>query len=126
MEIILYEPEIHIGADIAVSDIAGWRLTTMATIPNSAFFTTAPDWVAEVLSPSTARLDRHKKLPLYANWNVHCVWVVDPIARTLEAFRLEKERWVLLDVFSLETEARIEPFDAIAFDVASLWSRVEL
>jgi len=52
-----------------------------------AFISLAPDWVCEVLSPSTARWDRVKKVPVYARYGVDWVWLVDPVARTLEVLR---------------------------------------
>ena len=66
----LIEPELHFGADVLVPDIAGWRRERMPTIPNVAHFTLAPDWLCEVLSPSTKAIDRRKKLPIYAREGV--------------------------------------------------------
>ena len=63
---ILDEPELHFGEHVLVPDLAGWRRERMPAIPDVAFFTLAPDWVCEVLSPSTARIDRGEKLPIYA------------------------------------------------------------
>jgi Uma2 family endonuclease len=86
---ILSEPELHFGPDVLVPDIAGWRRERMPRLPETAYFALAPDWVCEVLSPSTARLDRAKKLPVYVREQVARCWLVDPIARTLEILRLE-------------------------------------
>jgi len=63
--IILDEPELHFGEDVLVPDLAGWRRERMPRPPRAAAFTLAPDWVCEVLSPSTAALDRGIKLPVY-------------------------------------------------------------
>ncbi|MFN3595529.1 MAG: Uma2 family endonuclease, partial [Thiobacillaceae bacterium] len=81
---ILDEPEIHIGGDILVPDLAGWRRERLPKFPETAYFELAPDWLAEILSPATARVDRTEKLPLYARWGVKHVWLVDPDLRTLE------------------------------------------
>lgn len=83
---ILDEPQIHIGGDIVVPDLAGWRRERMVRLPQTAWFELAPDWVAEILAPATARFDRTEKLPLYARWGVMHVWLVDPELRTLEAY----------------------------------------
>ncbi len=82
---ILDEPEIHVGADVVVPDLAGWRRERMPTLPDTAWFGLPPDWLADILSPATARFDRADKLPLYARWGVAHVWLVDPDLRTLEA-----------------------------------------
>lgn len=57
---ILHKPELHFGEDVLVPDLVGWRRERMPEVPDVPFFTLAPDWVCEVLSPSTERLDRKK------------------------------------------------------------------
>ncbi len=83
---ILDEPEIHLENNIIVPDIAGWRRERMPTFPDVPFFTLSPDWICEVLSPSTAAFDRVKKMPLYAQVGVKHFWLVDPILKTLEVY----------------------------------------
>lgn len=121
--VLLGEPEIHVGGDIVVPDLAGWRRERMPEIPHTAFFTLAPDWLCEVLSPSTARLDRVKKLPVYARERVTHVWMVDPIAKTLEVFRLDGDTYRLVMLAEDEQKVRAEPFDAIELELAILWQR---
>src|SRR5579862_5726601 len=94
--ILLDEPELHLHGDVLVPDLAGWRRERMPELPDAAAFDLAPDWICEVLSHSTAASDRAEKMPVYARERVGHIWLVDPIARTLEACRLENERWVLL------------------------------
>src|SRR5437899_8974257 len=89
---ILFEPELHLGEDVLVPDHAGWRRERMATLRNVAAFTQAPDWVGEVVSPATAAIDRGRKLHIYAREGVDNLWLVDPLARTLEVYRLESGR----------------------------------
>jgi Uma2 family endonuclease len=115
------EPELHFGKDVLVPDLAGWRQERMPRIPDVPFFELAPDWVCEILSPSTAKLDLVRKLPRYARAAVEYAWVVDPIHRTLEIFRQEHGRWVLMDVFAGEDRVRAIPFDAIELELGSLW-----
>lgn len=91
--LIVDEPELHLGADIVVPDLAGWRRTRLPKLPNSAFITLAPDWVCEVLSPRTHRLDRVEKRAVYAREGVQYLWLVDPLERTLEAYELISSRW---------------------------------
>jgi Uma2 family endonuclease len=121
--IILDEPELHLGGDVLVPDLAGWRRTTLPELPDAAFLTVSPDWVAEVLSPATQRTDRTLKVPLYRAQRVAHVWLVDPTAQTVEVYRLHVEGYLLVGSYGGESLTRIEPFDAIEFDVGALWRR---
>jgi Uma2 family endonuclease len=118
---ILDEPELHLGAEIVVPDLAGWRHDRMPTIPNVAYFELAPDWVCEVVSPGTGRLDRAQKMPVYAREGVSHLWLVDPLARTLEVYRLENSRWVVVNTLGGSGGARAEPFAAIEIDLSRWW-----
>jgi Uma2 family endonuclease len=106
---------------VLVPDFAGWRRERMPQVPRTAAFTLAPDWVCEVLSPSTMALDRAAKLPVYAREAVKHVWLVDPDARTLEVLRLDGERYTLRVTHSGAARVRAEPFDAIELALALLW-----
>ena len=135
--IILAEPELHFGKgsheDILVPDLAGWRRERMPEVGEGAYFTLAPDWVCEVLSRSTSALDRSEKMHCYAREGVSHVWLLDPLARSLEVFRLATRKktkrrtvakggaWVLVDVWHDDAKVRAEPFDAVPLDLASLW-----
>ena len=116
------EPEIHLGNDVFVPDLAGWRRERMPELPEDAYFSLEPDWVCEVLSASTVRLDRTVKMPLYGTYGVSYIWLVDPIARTLEAFELKDGQWVLLATLSEEQTVNVPPFDAIEFSLSDLWA----
>jgi len=120
---ILDEPELHIAEDVLVPDLAGWRQERMPHPPAGAFIDLVPDWVCEILSPSTARVDRVRKLPIYARSEVRHAWLIDPAARTLEVLRLESSRWVLLGAHGEDARVRVEPFDAIEIDLSRLWGR---
>lgn len=121
---ILDAPELHLGDDIVVPDLAGWRRERMQTVVDDLpYFTLAPDWVAEVLSPSTTRLDRTKKPRLYAQAGVSGLWFIDPVAKTLEVFeRGDQGQWVLRDAFSEDAKVKARPFDAITLDLSVLWA----
>lgn len=119
---IVPEPEIHLQGDVMVPDLAGWRRERLPVIPEEPRFELAPDWVCEILSPSTARKDRVVKMPLYAKYGVAHVWLVDPQAHTLEAFELRQGEWVLIAVLSEQDMVRVRPFDAIEFALADLWA----
>lgn len=119
---ILDEPEIHLSGHVLVPDLAGWRRERMPRLPDTAWFELAPDWVCEILSPSTARLDRAEKLPIYAAEGVRHCWLIDPDVRTLEVFQNENGRWLLLKVLESEAEVSEPPFDATAFPLSALWA----
>jgi len=121
--ILLDEPELHLHGDVLVPDLAGWRRERMPEVPDAPAFELAPDWVCEVLSPSTAATDRAGKLPIYARERVGHVWLVDPIARTLEACRLEGGPWMLLGTWRDDAKVRVEPFEAVELELGGLWAR---
>lgn len=118
---IIDEPELHLGADVLVPDLAGWRRERLETLPDAAF-TLAPDWVCEVLSPRTREFDLTEKRDRYAAAGVAHLWLVDPDARTLEAFALEGGRWVLVRALHGEAEVALPPFEAVPFALAALWA----
>jgi len=121
--LILYGPELHLGADVLVPDLAGWRRERLAEAPLTAAIGVPPNWVCEVLSPSTASLDRGDKLRVYARQNVAHVWFVDPPAKTLEVLALDGATYRIADVFSGDAKVRAKPFDAIELELGFLWAR---
>ena len=118
---ILIEPEVHLAEHVLVPDLAGWKRDRMPTLPSTAAITLTPDWVCEILSPSTGIKDRTKKMPLYAEFKVPHVWLIDPIATTVEAYRLTDTGWLLLGNFGGVQKAFIEPFQAVELNLAHLW-----
>jgi len=118
---IVLGPELHLGPDIVVPDLGGWRRGTMPDYPDAAYCTVAPDWACEVLSPSTLRVDRHEKSGIYAREGVSHLWLVDPDVRTLEALELRDGRWALLATLADGDPVSLPPFDAITFPLDALW-----
>ena len=118
---ILDEPECHLNDNVLVPDLVGWRRERMPTLPDTAFFTVAPDWVCEILSRSTRSRDLVQKRSLYAEAGVSHLLFVDPDARTMEAFALEEGRWVLITALEGQADVSVPPFDAITFKLGSLW-----
>lgn len=120
---IMIEPEVHLGADVFVPDLAGWRRERLPKLPTGrVHITVVPDWVCEVLSPSTRTFDLTTKRAAYAAHGVEHLWLIDPDARTLEAFRLVSGAWTLTAALADAADARVPPFDAIAFPLADLWA----
>ncbi len=119
---ILIEPELHLGPDILVPDIAGWRQERLPLIPAGNYFTLAPDWICEVLSPSTASFDRIKKMRVYAREGVRHAWIVDPAGRSLEVYRLgDAGYWLLIGGGEGDENVRMEPFEEIEIELSNLW-----
>jgi Uma2 family endonuclease len=119
---ILTEPELHFGENVLVPDLAGWRRDRLPRMPDEAFFTLSPDWVCEVLSPSTERIDRGRKLRIYAEAGVAHAWLVQPSQRTLEVLRLRDGAWTILGVWEDAARVRAEPFEAIELELDRLWA----
>jgi Uma2 family endonuclease len=119
---ILLEPELHLAGDVLVPDWAGWRRARMPHLPKIAYFPLAPDWVCEILSPSTSQLDRARKLAVYAREQVPHAWLIDPLAGTLEVLRLEHGRWTILATHAGAEVVRAEPFADIDLELSSLWA----
>jgi Uma2 family endonuclease len=127
--IILDEPELHLGRDVLVPDLGGWRRETMSGIANEPYFTLRPDWVCEVLSPATERFDRGNKIALYARAGVGHAWLVNPLQRTLEVLRLSADRpeeWLALGVFRDDAKVNAPPFEVFELDLSVLWADVRL
>ena len=118
---LLIEPELHLGEDIVVPDLAGWRRERLPDVPDEPHLELAPDWVCEILSPSTERIDRGLKLGVYAREKVPHAWLVNTGTRTLEVLRLQGHEWLIASVHSDADRVRAEPFDAIELDLAGLW-----
>jgi len=118
---IIDEPELHFGEDVLVPDLAGWRRERMPDYPETPWCTLAPDWVCEILSPSTRTLDLKGKRPIYAREGVGHLWFVDPAARTLEAFALHEGAWTPAGRAQDAEAVSLPPFEAIAFPLDALW-----
>ncbi len=121
--VILFEPELHVVGQVLVPDIAGWRQESMPTLPDAPFVETAPDWVCEVLSPSTIAMDRTRKMFHYARAGVSHLWLLDPQPETLEVFRLDDETWRLVTSVAGTVRISAEPFEAVELDLGRVWAR---
>ena len=119
---ILVEPGIELPASPEVApDLAGWRRERLPTLPAEESIRVVPDWICEVLSPTTRGYDQLVKRPFYARAGVSWLWYVDPEARTLVASRLDRGRWVELGVWGDDQKARIEPFEQVEIELAAWW-----
>jgi Uma2 family endonuclease len=119
--IFIVEPELHLGPHVVVPGLAGWRRERLSPFPETAYIETAPDWLCEVLSPSTQALDRTEKLAVYAEFGVKHCWYVDPIARTLEVFALTGGKWLIAAAFKEADPVTAPPFEVHSFPLDVLW-----
>ena len=124
--VFYFEPELHLGTDdVLVPDLAGWRRERLPQVPKSHIFPVAPDWICEVLSPSTRRLDLTKKLPVYAREGVSHAWLIDPLERTVEIRRLQNQQWLVIATYAGNDKFRAEPFELVEIDLPSIWGEDE-
>lgn len=119
--VFIPEPELHLGPHVVVPDIAGWRRERLLVLPDTAWIETAPDWLCEVLSPATQRFDRTDKLAIYAAFGVGHCWYVDPIAKTLEMFTRQGDKWLIAATFKDSDPVTTPPFEAHTFALDVLW-----
>ena len=110
----LPEPELHLEAEQRpiVPDVAGWRVARMRRVPRAASTRLVPDWLSEVLSPSTETYDRGPKMDTYGRVGVPHAWLVDPEARTLEAYENDAGTFRPLGRWQGAARVRVAPFDA--------------
>ena len=120
---ILYEPELHFPDDVVVPDIAGWKRERLQDPSKMKVFEVFPDWVCEVLSPSTARYDKISKFKIYAENKVPYYWIVDPLNRVLEIFALDGKTYKLALVFGKDDDVKkAPPFEELEFNLGDLWA----
>jgi Putative restriction endonuclease len=119
--IFMVEPELHLGPHVVVPDLAAWRRERMSSMPEKAYIETPPDWVCEVISPSTEAIDKGPKRRIYATYHVPYLWHLNPAAKLLEVFELKDEHWVLFEVFQDNEQVAAPPFSAVPFSLADLW-----
>ena len=115
------EPELHFGGNVVVPDLAGWRRERLMPRPEGAFITIPPEWICEILSPGTESYDRNEKREIYGQANMPFLWLLNPPVKVLECFRLVAGQWLLLGTVSSRAPVRMMPFEAVEFELGSLW-----
>ena len=114
------EPELHLGPHVVVPDLAGWRKERMPFVPDVAFIDFVPDWICEILSPSTENNDRGRKRRIYATYGLLHYWLLSVPKRQLEAYELRDGKFVLLETFEDGANVDAPPFTAVPFPLSLL------
>jgi len=73
------------------------------------------------MSPGSERIDRERKLPIYARERVSHVWLVDPQECMVEVLRLDGDGYRLVVTRGGTDRVRLEPFTALELELAALW-----
>ncbi|MCC7385542.1 MAG: Uma2 family endonuclease [Deltaproteobacteria bacterium] len=125
--IFMIEPELRFGPpgalDVLVPDLAAWRRDRMPILPEESAIRIVPDWVGEIISPSTSRYDRGPKREIYRREGVGHLWLIDLDAQSIEVFRRAAEHWLLVETFLAPGVVRVEPFAAVELDLGLLFAR---
>jgi Uma2 family endonuclease len=123
--VFVVEPEVMLGENLLVPDVAGWQLERLPKLPQKNWSTVPPDWVCEILSPNTRGHDRIKKMPIYGQYGVKHAWLIDPVERTLEVFQLDGGRWVAIGFYGGKDIVRAEPFVEAEINLGDFWMEEE-
>jgi Uma2 family endonuclease len=115
------EPELHLGENVVVPDIAGWKRERYATVKDRTWISVVPDWICEILSPSTENYDRNEKRKIYATAGVGHIWLLDPRSLSLECFQNVAGNWLLMQTFTDDETVSAPPFEAAQFKLKSLF-----
>jgi Uma2 family endonuclease len=120
---ILTEADVEFAThDVYRPDVAGWRRERLPERPKGRPIRVRPDWVCEVLSPSTASRDLVEKMQTLRQCEVPHYWIVDPEHETLTVYRWTSDGYIVAIVAGrAQRRVRAEPFDAIEIDVGLLF-----
>jgi Uma2 family endonuclease len=119
--IFLSKPELHLAEHVVVPDLAGWRRERLPDIPDAPWIDLMPDWICEVIAPTTASEDRDRKRQIYAQRGLKHYWLLDPAIRRLEALKLASRACVLQNFYVGCAEVVCEPFAPVQFSLSALW-----
>lgn len=111
--LIVPDPEVDLGEapDKFRPDVAGWRFERATFSLREPAITVAPDWVCEVLSPSTETIDRAIKAPLYASYGVEWLWLIDPEDCSIEVFHNDRGTFRPTHTFRASSAGSLPPFE---------------
>ena len=119
--VFIDEAELHLGPHVLVPDIAAWRIERFTETEEGPWYEVPPDWVCEILSPSTSKRDRTDKMRIYATCQVQHLWLLDPADRLLEVYERQGSSWLRTQIFQDREDVKAPPFDAITFSLGQFW-----
>lgn len=120
--IFLTEPELHLNDEVIVPDLAAWKAKRVTSqFYSQAWVSVTPDWICEIQSPSTARIDRITKRRIYLGLQIPYYWLVDPLAKTLEALKKNENHWIEVGFHGGDEKVRIEPFQDLEIELSTFW-----
>lgn len=115
------EPEVRLPSNrLVVPDLIGYRVERVPELPEENPLTIVPDWVCEILSPSTEKEDTTIKRPLYARCGIPWIWIVDPAKRLIEVYETIDSRPALTALAKEDERVVLPPFGQ-EFDVGPFW-----
>jgi Uma2 family endonuclease len=115
------EPTIELAThEVYQPDVAGWRLERVPELDEYPI-RLVPDWVCEILSPSTADRDLGHKLRGYHRAHVGHYWIVEPVAQILTVYRWQEAGYTTALTARAGELVRAEPFDALEIALAAIF-----
>jgi len=109
------------SGDCYLHDLAGWRRERVPRMPSGRPVTTLPDWVCETTSPSNWRHHTVVKFDTCFRHQVRNYWIMELDPRVLTVYRWHPDGWLRLLAVEPGQRARLEPFEAVEFEVAVLF-----
>ena len=79
----------------------------------------APDWIIEIISPSTASHDHIRKLNLYMNAGVIEYWIVDPLSKKIFVYYLDQTDFKA-DCYTFQNKVNSNIYDDLWIDFNQL------
>lgn len=118
---ILPRVELCLGDDVLVPDLSGWRHERMPVVPNTAWIELPPDWVCDVLTPSSLTIVREQKAAAYARHGISDWWVIDPDKQAVEVHALRGNAYECAAHLIGRHALQSPPFANVAIDLGHLW-----
>jgi len=120
--VILPEINLRLGPHMFGPDLAGWRRSRMPQRPDSSHIEVVPDWVCEILSPSTSRFDKGRKREIYATAGVETLWFVDPRNHSVDILTLTGAEYRVTTYAEQNEKVALPPFIDIELDLSLFWA----
>ena len=114
---LLAEPELHLGPQILVPDMAGWMWHRLPDAPDLPYVATVPDWACEITEDATSAVGHGRKRPIYARSGVKTLWFIDLVQGHVEVLHNRDGAWAVATTVRLDTGCRLPPFEHVELDL---------